>query len=132
MKKILGLVSGGMLALAAPVMALAQSDYNYNYDYGTNTISDGAAAGLGIGMMIFFGIAMLIGLAFFIFWIMMLVDAIKRQWPERSTWMIILIVSMFFGLSWLASILYYFLVKRKNVGTVGGSSAVVPPMTPAK
>lgn len=132
MKKLLARASGLLFAAFAPVAALAQttSDYNYNYDYTYDSgVSDAAAAGLGIGLMIFWGIFMIIGLLFFILWIMMLVDAIKRQWPERTTWLIILIVSFFLGLHWLAAILYYFLVKKKNVGTKPGAAA---PMAPAK
>lgn len=60
---------------------------------------------------------MLIGLAFFIFWIIMLVDCVKRQFEARNTWLAVLIVSLFLQLSWLAAILYYFMVKRKNLGT---------------
>jgi uncharacterized BrkB/YihY/UPF0761 family membrane protein len=122
MKKIFATVSGLALSAVAPVAAFAQSyDYNYNYDYSSGA-TDVAATGLGIGLMIMWGIAMIVGLAFFILWIMMLVDAFKRQWPERTTWLVILIVGFFLGLSWLAAILYYFLVKRKNVGTMGGGS----------
>lgn len=131
MKKIFATLSGLALSAVAPVAALAQSaaDYNYNYDYDYSSgASDAAAAGLGIGLLIMWGIVMLLGLAFFIFWIMMLMDAFKRQWPERQTWLIILIVSFFLSLSWLAAILYYFLVKRKNVGTIGGAA----PMPAAK
>lgn len=124
MKKFFATVSGLAFSAVAPLAALAQttSDYNYNYDYSSSGVSDAAAAGLGIGLMIMWGIAMLVGLAFFILWIMMLMDAFKRQWPERQTWLIILIVSFFLGLSWIAALLYYFLVKRKNVGTVGGGA----------
>lgn len=125
MKKFFATVSGLAFSAVAPLAALAQttSDYNYNYDYDYSSgTSDVAAAGLGIGLLIMWGIAMLVGLAFFILWIMMLMDAFKRQWPERQTWLIILIVSFFLGLSWIAALLYYFLVKRKNVGTVGGGA----------
>lgn len=128
MKKILARASGLLFAAFAPVAALAQttSDYNYNYDYTTTGVSDTAAAGLGIGIMIIWGIFMIIGLALLVLWIMMLVDAMKRQWPERTTWLAILIVSFFLGLHWLAAILYYFLVKKKNVGTKGGAAPMAP------
>lgn len=135
MKRLMTLASAGAATLFAPLVALAQdaTDYSYDYDYNYNSgISDAAAAGLGIGMMIVFVIAMLIGLAFFIFWIMMLVDAVKRQWPERGMWLAILIVGFFLGLSWLAALLYYFMVKRKNVGSMTPPAApMTPPSAPA-
>lgn len=118
-------MSSGLFAAIAPVVAFAQttSDYDYNYNYSYDAGSSAAAAGLGIGLMVMWGIFMLVALAFFVFWIMMLMDAMKRQWPERTTWLVVLIVSFFLGLSWIASILYFFLVKRKNVGTMGGGAA---------
>lgn len=132
MKKALAWLTGSLYAAFVPVAALAQTyddyDYNYNYDYDYSSgLSDTAAAGLGIGLIIFWIIFMIIALVFFIFWIMMLVDAVKRQWPERTTWLVILIVSFFLSLHWLSAIIYYFLVKRKNVGTKPGAAAPTAP-----
>ncbi|HTK04808.1 MAG TPA: hypothetical protein VL500_04435 [Candidatus Eisenbacteria bacterium] len=52
----------------------------------------------------------------FVFWIFMVVDATKRQWPERNMWLIVLWLSLFFGLYLVSALLYYFLVQKKNVG----------------
>lgn len=90
----------------------------------TTAVDEAAAANAGAaifgGFAVFMGVLILIGLAFFIFWIVMLIDVIKRTEEEfdqigaqRSTWLIIMIVSVFVGLSWLAAILYYFMVKAK-------------------
>lgn len=49
-------------------------------------------------------------LAFFGFWIWMLIDCIKRDFDDKALWIILLIFVNF-----IAAILYYFLIKRKNV-----------------
>ncbi|MFA6028169.1 MAG: hypothetical protein WC752_04555 [Patescibacteria group bacterium] len=134
MNKIISKAVGIIGMLTMPVLTLAQSDweydynYDYNYDYTTTTDSGSAAgaAALGIGMIVIWGLAMLVGLAFFIFWIVMLIDCIKRQFEARSTWLAIMIVSIFVGLSWLAAILYFFMVKRKNLGSVPGAKPAAP------
>ncbi|EKE30140.1 MAG: hypothetical protein ACD_2C00037G0004 [uncultured bacterium (gcode 4)] len=46
----------------------------------------------------------------FWFWIWMLIDCIKREFDEKSTWIILLIF-----LNVFASILYFFMIKRKNI-----------------
>jgi hypothetical protein len=53
-----------------------------------------------------------------VLWVWMLIDALKREWPEKSSWLAILILSLFAGLHWLSAVLYYVLVKQKNVGTM--------------
>lgn len=130
MNKIISKAVGVIGLLTAPVLSLAQSDweYDYNYDYTTTTDSGSAAgaAALGIGMIVVWGLCMLVGLAFFIFWIIMLIDCVKRQFEQRNTWLAVLIVSIFVGLSWLAAILYFFMVKRKNLGTKPGAAAPAP------
>jgi hypothetical protein len=46
----------------------------------------------------------------------MLIDAFKRtNWQDenqKNLWLVILIVSIFVGFSWLAAILYYVIIKR--------------------
>ncbi|MEM7821815.1 MAG: PLDc N-terminal domain-containing protein [Candidatus Aenigmatarchaeota archaeon] len=46
----------------------------------------------------------------FIFWIWMLVDCIKRNFENKTQWIIILVFTSIIG-----AILYYFFVKRKNL-----------------
>jgi len=121
------------LGLAAPMLALAtnsnyyDSDYYNSYDYGTSASDSAAGAVFGIGFLIFFGVLMLIGLAFFIFEIFMIVDCLKRDFEQRTVWLVVLIVGLFFGFGWIASIIYFFVVKHKNVGTKKMATPVAPP-----
>ncbi len=129
MKKIAKIIMPLVLfaLLVFPVMA-QELDWDWEY-----TAEDEAAAaiagGLGIGLIILWLVFAAIGLFFFIFWIIMLVDCVKRQFPERGMWLAILIISIFIGLSWLAAIIYYFVVKRKNPGSKQGGQPQ-PPQQP--
>ena len=106
-------------------------DFYYSFDYGTDynatTLNEEEAAAVTTGLLglsvvgiIIAVIALLVGLFFFIFWIFMLVDCVKRDFENRGIWLAALIITFFIGWSWLATILYYFLVKRKNLGSIGG------------
>lgn len=139
MKKVFALLALLALILSFNV-ALAQDELNFNYDYNygtTATLNEAdaeALAGLGVGLGIF-GIVIaiiggLIALFFLIFWIIMLVDCIKRDFENRGVWLAVLIITFFIGWSWLAAILYYFLVKRKNLGSMGGGSKPAAPAAP--
>lgn len=48
-------------------------------------------------------------LILFIFWLWMLIDCAKREFDDKALWIILLIF-----LNFLAAILYFFIVKRKN------------------
>jgi len=80
-----------------------------------------ALGGLFAGLAFFWLLVMVLALVFFIFWITMIIDAAQRPEKdfkkigsgEKSLWIIILIVSMFFGMGWLAAILYYIIIKKK-------------------
>ena len=137
MKKVFALLAMLTLLLSFNV-ALAQTDLN-EFDFNTTTTLNAndaeALAGLGMGMGIFgiiiVIISCLVGLFFLVFWIMMLVDCVKRDFPNRGVWLAVLIITFFVGWSWLACILYYFMVKKKNVGTMkGGSSTPAAPSAP--
>lgn len=108
-----------LLPFVPSVVALAPLAASAGWDKGTATpAAMGAMFGFfGVGIMMLFMLTMVglvIGLV--VLWVLMLLDAIKREWPEKSTWLAILIISLFAGLHWLAAILYYVLVKQKNVG----------------
>ncbi len=114
MKRLLPFVA--ITLSLVPLAASAGYDrYRYAGDYG-----HGMAASLGffgVGVMMLFMLTMVglvIGLV--MLWVWMLLDALKREWPEKSTWIAILIVSLFAGLHWLSALLYYVMVKQKNVG----------------
>lgn len=49
-------------------------------------------------------------IALTIFWVMMLIDCIRRDFKDKVVWVLLF---LFFG--YLGAILYYFLVKRKNI-----------------
>jgi len=55
----------------------------------------------------------LIGLAFFVFWVLMLIHAIKAEdLKDRTIWLAVLLGSFVLGSNWLAAPIYYFLAKR--------------------
>lgn len=100
--------------------------------------SSSGAASVAVFMLIFiiafFGVLIFL----FVFWILMLIDALSRkEWKnndERMMWIIILIVSLFIQLWGIASIVYYFVVKRQgsNPKAVQPAEAqVVAPPAPA-
>jgi hypothetical protein len=131
MSKLLTRGTALAVGLLLPALTLAQSGYYDDYDYNSYDYNDyynsydydydsGASAALGIGVMIVLGIVGLIGLAFFIFEIFMIVDCVKRQFDNRTMWLVILILGIFFSaLGWIGSLVYYFTVKRKNLGHMG-------------
>lgn len=81
---------------------------------------NGSADAALYGWLICLGITLLIGLAGFIFWLVMLIDCFKRETDEfpkatentKTIWIIVLLVSWLVGLFWFAAILYFFMVRR--------------------
>jgi len=49
-------------------------------------------------------------LLLFVFWLWMLIDCAKREFDDKALWIILLIF-----LNFIAAVLYYFIVKRKNI-----------------
>lgn len=126
MTKLLSRALGLGAAMALPLATLAASTVDYSYDYGYDTTASDAAGGaIAIIMLVVWLVVMVVMFALFIFWIMMLVDCFKRTFEQKNTWLIILFVSWVFGLYGLAAIVYYFMVKRKNLGTMA-PKAVTP------
>jgi len=76
-----------------------------------------AGAFLGVGMIFVF----IIGLLAFIFWIMMLVHAIKYPIENKVLWLLLILLTGIIG-----SIVYYFAVKR-HYGKMGMPSNNMPP-----
>jgi|GEM_PF-5243120 len=76
----------------------------------------GFALGLGALLGVFVLLILLFMLGLFVFWLVMLVDALTRQnWPSEETKIIsiiILIASLVMQIWWLAALLYYFIIKR--------------------
>ncbi len=77
---------------------------------------DALAGGMGLFVLLMWGVAALVGLAAFGFWIWMIVDCAVRTFPgqnDKLIWMLILILSnILAGAGWIAAIVYYFMVKR--------------------
>lgn len=92
--------------------------------YAQDSAGDAAAGlfGLGIGSIYCccWGVVALLGIGALVLWIFMLVDCIQRenmQFPNanentKTIWLVILLASWVFGLSWVAAIVYYFMVYR--------------------
>lgn len=76
-----------------------------------------AAVGLGIGMIIFWIIAVVVGLVFLIWWIVLLVDLTKRDFPQKNTWLILMILGLVFGFVIIIDLVYYFAVVKQNLGS---------------
>lgn len=84
-------------------------------------VDGGAIAGFLAFLGGFIGIIVIIALLVFAFWVWMLVDAIGRDEEsykkvnsgDKTLWILILALSLLFGLSWLSAILYYFIVRKK-------------------
>lgn len=100
-----------------PVLLAETVDYTIPSDAAVDAAAGGVLAAMG-GMLVFF---VLIGLAFFVFWLLMLINAIKLDEAtfntigsgERTLWLIVLGVSFFIGFAWLAALVYYFVIYRK-------------------
>ncbi|MDP4038738.1 MAG: hypothetical protein Q8P54_02115 [bacterium] len=113
MGKYKSILARGLGASSAAVMlagkALAQ-------EFSDSGASDAAAVGIFAGIWIFVIIAAIIGLVTLIFWIFMLIDAFKRtNWKDdsqKTTWLVVLIVSFVVGLHFIGALVYYFAVYR--------------------
>jgi len=78
------------------------------------------------GLLIFWIIAVIIGLVFFIWWIVLLIDLTKRDFPQKQTYMIIMILGFFLGFVWLVDLIYYFGIVKKGMGTKTGAAPAKP------
>lgn len=94
-------------------------------DYGTSA-SDAAAAtaavtGAGLlfgGLALFWLIYAILSLFFFIWWIVLIIDLTKRDWPQKTTYLILMIVSLFVPFMMvIMDFVYYFGIVKKGVGS---------------
>jgi len=84
-------------------------------DAPVKNIEDGIAAVFG-SIFIFLGILILFGLLAFggiILNIIMLIDCNKREFQDKTLWIVILVAGTLMGFGIIPGILYYFLVKKK-------------------
>jgi len=68
------------------------------------------------GMIILWVILGIIGLVFLIWWIVLLVDLLNRDFEQKTTWLIVMVAGLILGFVWLADIIYYFSVVKKGIG----------------
>lgn len=113
MNKILkySTVSGAVASLL-PVVAHAETN-----PYPSYATSDPApvAAASGVAALVFFivwGFFAIASLALFVFWIIMLIDVLKRtnwkQESDKTLWILLVLL-----LGWIGAAVYYFAVKRE-------------------
>lgn len=79
----------------------------------------GVATGAGLflgGMAILWVIVGIVGLVFLIWWIILLIDLINRDFEQKTTYIIVMIVGLLLGLVWLVDIIYYFAIVKKGIG----------------
>src|SRR5688572_8947761 len=67
---------------------------------------------------------MLIGLVGFVFWVMMLVHAVKNPIKDKAVWIIVILLFNLMG-----AVVYYFAVKR-GMRTTGAVAAPPAPTSP--
>jgi len=75
-----------------------------------------AGAGAGIAVLLFFLFCILIAIASTVFWIVEIIDVVRRDFIEPNNkiiWLLVIIFLHFFG-----AILYYFIGKQQ--GTLPG------------
>ncbi|MBA3678754.1 PLDc N-terminal domain-containing protein [Candidatus Saccharibacteria bacterium] len=117
----------GSLAVFAPIAAHAAT---YTSDYSADTASTGAAAGVGIFLIIWMLFWLAISIFFLVFWILMLMDVVKRtnwkQESDKTLWLILVIL-----LGGLGAVIYYFAVKRE-LDKKPAAAGVTPPTEPQK
>ncbi|MDP2182492.1 MAG: hypothetical protein Q8K99_07970 [Actinomycetota bacterium] len=120
-------IAVGAITLFAAAPAFAQT-------YG----DDAAGAAVGFGILACWGIVILVMLAFFIWWVILVIDAFKRQEYEfpnstgssKTMWLVILLVGWFLGFHWVVAPVYYFMIVKKGPkpGTGAPAAAATPPM----
>ena len=105
--------------------------YLANYDMYNYNVPKRALLGLSAGLAIFMVIAGLIMLGSLIFWLMMLVDAVNRDFKDKPLWILVLLVSLVTGLWLIGALVYYFAVK-KTIDTKPARKAKPPTKTAKK
>lgn len=78
--------------------------------------------GVGLGLLAFFLIIVVVG---FVFWLVMLIHALKHNSPDRTIWIIVLLVSFLFGAGPIAAFVYLFAEKQR-----AEKAGLLPPTPP--
>jgi len=116
-------IPGGILAKSAVVLTTiaalsttvlaAVDDYSYSYSTASDLdpVFGGLIASLGVGFYIIACCMGLIGLLFVVFNIWMIIDVLKRtevELPNKTMWMVLLIVGLLMSFGWIPSLIYFF------------------------
>lgn len=83
---------------------------------------DAAGAALGIGILACYGVLFLVLMAFFVWWIILVIDLFKREEYEfpgstgssKTMWIVIMLVGWAVGFLWVVTPVYYFMVYKKG------------------
>lgn len=107
----------GSGALLLPTIARAQATCTLNgQEVPCNQVQGFAALGIGLMILLF-----AVGLALFVFWILMIVHAATHAIENKAVWVIVIVIFQGIG-----AIIYYFAVKRK----FDKAQAMPPPAYP--
>ncbi len=80
--------------------------------------------GLGLGLL---AIAATLMIASFVFWLLMLIHAIQHDSPDRTIWIIVLLVALVTGFALIGAIVYFFAERKKAEGPAVGPPAQTTP-----
>lgn len=103
-----GTVGASLLAFSTKVAA-------YSYEYSSSDDGGALACLSGLSCIIWIPMA-LIGLVFFILNVWMIIDVLGRDekvLPNKTMWLVLLIVGFFVGFGGIVAIYYYFARKKK-------------------
>src|SRR3990172_9346875 len=91
---------------AAMGLLKLQSDFDYSFDTTTSTTDDSAGLLAGTFGLVIACVAILFALVVFGFNIWMIIDCAKRDFEQKTLWIILLIAGLFFGFGWIVAIIY--------------------------
>ena len=106
-----GIIIALLFALALPFVS-AQKNCVVNGEEVPCEEIYGALGWIFAGLGIFILVVIVVGAVFFIFWLLMFIDCLKREFKDKTLWIVILLGSWVMGIGWIAAIVYYFVVKR--------------------
>lgn len=103
MKKYLAL----LLALTAPFYpSIVSAEGNCTVNGQAVNCGEFASSGIGIFLIIVWLVSMVVGIVYFVFWIKMVIHAAKHEIPNKTMWIVLLLLVQ------ISAVIYYFTVKR--------------------
>lgn len=82
--------------------------------------------GIGIGLIVLF---VILSIVVFVYWLLMLLHAIRHNSPDRTLWIVVLVVSLLMGLALIGAVVYHLAEKKK--AEQAGQPPVSPMQSPA-